>query len=309
MEYHHPLEQAVIDTLRYFSCFNHPLLATEIRLFAGMPCSEQDVQGCLNRLVHLGEVQVFNDYYGLADIRGSVVARLEARQKLDGFQHRIQRSARIISWFPFVTFVGLSGSLSKGIAPKGADIDFFIVTATNRLWIARTLLHIFKKCTFIFNRQHDFCMNYFVDETALQIEEQNRFTATELATLVPLFSHSECYERFYAHNTWSKAMLPNYDKASFFPRSEKATVRKGVEWVLNKLAPAGLNQWLMRMTDQKWQRKWRRSGYPQEDYNLAFKTRTNVSKNHFKNTQKKVLNQLEVYRNMPAAPAVSQVAC
>jgi hypothetical protein len=309
METHHPLEQAVIDTLRYFSCFSHPLLVTEIQVFAGIACTEQEVQGCLNRLVHLGEVQVFNDYYGLADIRTNVVARLEARSKLETFEGRIRRSARIISWFPFVSFVGLSGSLSKGIAPRGADIDFFIVTSTNRLWIARTLLHVFKKLTFVVNRQHDFCMNYFVDESALQIEEQNRFTATELATLVPLYSVADCYERFYAHNTWSRCYLPNYEKSPAFRSSEKNLIRRGAEWLLNGLAPEGLNRWLMRTTDQKWQRKWRSKGYPAADYDLAFKTRPNVSKNHFKNTQKKILNHLEANRPYTEVAAVSQVAC
>jgi hypothetical protein len=62
----------------------------------------------------------------------------------------------------------------------------FITTAKNRLWIARTLMHGLKKLTFLFNKQHYFCMNYYVDEVQqLQIREKNIYTAIEVATLMP----------------------------------------------------------------------------------------------------------------------------
>jgi hypothetical protein len=76
--------------------------------------------------------------------------------------------------------------LSKNFADERADIDYFVVTKANRLWIARTLMHLFKKLTFLVGKQHYFCMNYFVDEEALTIQEKNLFTAVEVATLIPV---------------------------------------------------------------------------------------------------------------------------
>src|SRR5690606_3777846 len=96
------------------------------------------------------------------------------------FSDIARKKAKLISQFPFVRGVMASGSLSKGYADEKSDIDFFIITIPNRLWIARTLLVLYKRI-FLLNSHKFFCVNYFVDEKHLGIEEKNLFTATELA--------------------------------------------------------------------------------------------------------------------------------
>jgi hypothetical protein len=49
----------------------------------------------------------------------------------------------------------------------------------------------------------------------------------------------------------------------------------------------------MELTDKKWRKKWARKNFPMEAYDLAFKTRLYVSKNHDKNYQEKILKQYE----------------
>ena len=84
--------------------------------------------------------------------------------------------------FPFVRGVFISGSLSKRCAAEKEDVDYFIVTSANRLWIARTIMHLYKKLTYLRGRQDRYCMNYFIDEEALEIKEKNIFTAVEMIT-------------------------------------------------------------------------------------------------------------------------------
>src|SRR5690606_36687941 len=98
---------------------------------------------------------------------------------------------------------------SKGIAQPHSDIDFFIITAEDRLWICRTLLHVFKKLSFLFGSQHAFCMNYFLDESHLILEEKNRFTATELMTLIPLYGHPTYQNLILRNQCWIQLHLPN----------------------------------------------------------------------------------------------------
>jgi hypothetical protein len=45
----------------------------------------------------------------------------------------------------------------------------------------------------------------------------------------------------------------------------------------------------MNLTNNKWRKKWARKNFPMEAYDLAFKTRLHVSKNHDKNYQEKIL--------------------
>ena len=58
---------------------------------------------------------------------------------------RAKWGASIIAAFPFVRAVGISGSLSKQYADENSDIDYFIITAANRLWIAKNLPAYFQK--------------------------------------------------------------------------------------------------------------------------------------------------------------------
>ena len=91
--------------------------------------------------------------------------------------------------------MGISGSLSKGYYDDDGDIDFFIITSPKRLWIARTFLILYKKI-FLLNSRKYFCVNYFISSNALEIEEKNIFTATELTTLLPMFGNGS-FHKFY----------------------------------------------------------------------------------------------------------------
>ncbi len=115
---------------------------------------------------------------------------------------------KLISRFPFVRAVLASGSLSKGYMDEKSDIDFFIITAPHRLWIARTLLVLYKRL-FLGGSHKHFCVNYFVDEDHLEIEEKNLFTATELATVLPLYG-AEQYKSLIKTNGWVRDFFPNY---------------------------------------------------------------------------------------------------
>ena len=78
--------------------------------------------------------------------------------------------------------------------------------------MARTIMHLFKKFTFLAGRQHWFCMNYYVDEDGLEIKEKNIYTAVELVTVMPmrgdtifkdLISANKWTQRFFQHKTIS----------------------------------------------------------------------------------------------------------
>lgn len=202
------------------------------------------------------------------------------------------RAGRFISMFPYVRFVGISGSLSKGYADEKSDFDFFIVAENKRLWICRTLLHLFKKITFLAGQQDKFCMNYFIDTHDLRIEEQNRYTAIELASLIPVSGY-DIYIKLEQANQWVNNFLPN-GYIGFCTGIDTIDDHNGylkmvLEAFLDKADPEKWNARLMKITDNKWRKKWSRRNYPMDDYDSAFKTTLHISKNHPANHQKKVL--------------------
>ncbi len=287
---HNMVDQAIIDVLNYFDIFRFPLHLDELHSFLRMRIGKNELESHLESLVREGRVFKLDDCFSLK----SDPQRVENKRK--GFikaQQEIakgRRIAKLLMSFPFVRMVAISGSLSKGYAGDESDIDFFIITDSSHLWTSRTLLHLLKKASFLVNAQHSLCMNYFIADEHLKIEEQNYFTAIELSTLIPV-SGGYYYQKLLQANTWIEEYLPNVD----LPKRNYSTTRFGVvKRFLEKLLSSGaLNTYFFNLTDRKWRRKWRRKGVSDKDYELAFKTKLYVSKNHPDNTQKVVLEEIE----------------
>jgi hypothetical protein len=289
----HEMESSILHVLNYYAAFRYPLKAEEIFRHSPRACSMSRLLSGLEELVHKGKVFGMQGYYASQpDIKSMLLRRKKgnelAKEKIRG----AGRAGQLIYRFPFVKFVGISGSLSKGYAEPDSDYDFFIVTEKNRLWICRTLLHVFKKLTFLVGQEHKFCMNYFIDLGKLELEDKNRYTAIELASLTPVKGYA-VYNDLMASNGWMNEMLPNEGTNVHIPvNTRESLVKKCAETLLNQFSAEHLNARLMKLTDRRWRKKWTRKSYPAEDYELAFKTTLQVSKNHPANHQKRILQHL-----------------
>lgn len=286
----------IVTTLRYFHLFKHPLKESEIHEFLGEYASCKTISLLLSEMVAEGRIFYVNGYYSLDNNPQLVDRRNEGAKRASVLMKKAHKAAAVISKFPFVKCVCISGSLSKGYANEKSDIDFFIITAENRLWISRTLLHLYKKFTFLWGSQHSYCMNYFIDESKLCIEEQNRFIATEMATMMPVYNLNVYTDLIVANQDWLLNTFPNktWQTGRPFNALQHNGFRLGLEPIINLLFPKSMNLFLMKLTDLVWRLKWKRKGYPMEDYDLAMKTRWYVSKNHPLNYQKKVLQKIKL---------------
>lgn len=277
--------------IQYFAVFDFPLTLDEIYYFYPGPLTRQELEKTLQGMVVAGAVQCSGTYYyGLRCGPQCLGERSESARRAFKALPRARRAGTFISWFPFVKFVGISGSLSKGHAKEDVDFDFFIITAHNALWICRTILHLFKKATFLFGAQHWFCMNYFIDQNHLELEEKNMFTQIELATLIPVNNHN-LFTFFLLKNR-----LPNIHKMELrVPQESFVLVYEKLFLTKKNLWLRPLNRFLMKVTDNKWRKKWRKRDFPEDEYDLCFKTTPYVSKNHPKNYQKRILESIEKY--------------
>jgi hypothetical protein len=290
------LSIAVDRTLQYYAFFRYPLLAREIWQSCNTACTVEEVRAYLQEQELLGKVFSKENYFTvLPDAAGLLERRRNGSEKAANDLKLAKRIARFLYQCPFVSFVGISGSLSKGYSDERSDYDFFIITQTDRLWLSRTLLHLFKKLTFLVGQQHKFCMNYFIDESALLLEEQNIYIATELCSLIPVCG-ADVYRQFMHTNAWSRNFLPNYRPQKLSDIQDRnGLVKRLMSAMFNRLKPASFNEWLMQFTDRRWRKKWARKAYPAADYDDAFKTRRNISKNHHLNYQKRILAVLRIH--------------
>lgn len=287
------LKNSVIKTLLYYDLFNYPLKVEEVYSFLGTnSITPQDVLTTLHTLV--GQRQVFQhgDFFSLQNDEANIIRRVKGNQCAERHADLAYKQARLISRFPFVRGVMASGSFSKGYMDEKSDLDFFIVTSPGRLWIARTLIVMFKRI-FYFNSHKYFCCNYFIDTNHLEIEEKNLFTATELATLVPLYG-ANVYENLIADNPWILGFFPNYKRRSTegLKDKEPGWIKTWLEKILKRGFGDKLDRYFMNTTLQRWKKIYE-DKYSSKDFDNAFKTRKYVSKNHPRHYQRNVIRRYE----------------
>ncbi len=286
------LEQAIIKALMYYNIFSYPLTENEIQQSIDRESIvRSDLKLSLASLVQQKYIYNHGGYYLLHDKLELVERRLKGNERAKKMMSTAHRMSRIMGHFPFVRAIFLSGSISKNYVEEDGDIDYFIITQPGRLWIARTILILFKKI-FLFNSHKYFCVNYFIDENHLTIEEQNIYTAKEVVTLVPM-SNRDLVNRFFGANEWTKQYFPN---AVLADTTTVKTYKRGVlqtvlETMFNHPLGDRLEQWCMNRTQKHWNKKF--PDYDEQEFEVALKTREDVSKHHPNNFQKRVLDALE----------------
>lgn len=288
------LDQSIIRTLMYYDIFNYPLKSREVFQFLGIgDVTKEEVTAALNALAGQQYLYRFGELYSLQPDEKNVHRRLNGNAEAEKWLPMANKMAAFISGFPFVRAVMASGSLSKDYMDENSDLDFFVVTAPNRLWISRTLLVLYKRI-FLNNSHKFFCANYFVDTQHMVIEEQNLFTATELATVIPL-QGAEYYEQLLKkNNPWLLRYFPNFvpRPAKEVPAARTGLLKKIMETTLNIFFGNALERFFMFLTLRRWKKLYQES-YDAADFRIAFKTKKYVSKNHPKNFQKKVMERYQ----------------
>jgi hypothetical protein len=287
-----PNEQGVLRVLLYFDVFNHPLTIEEIFSFLPSRGLSKDRLGFLLRSGPLNRVvKTRGRFYFFRSASDSCIEERMSKERFARRRIRIAALvARFIGLFPFVRAVMLSGELSKGIASRNSDIDFAVITRSQRLWICRTILILFKK-VFLFNSKKYFCLNHFISEDDLSVETRNIYSATEIATLKPLVNR-EYYDRYMGANLWVMDFFPNWDPSSA-SQPEGPSSLNGFDGTSERhiLAPIldRLDHWLMIRWRRLWQRRY--AHLAEEERRHMFRCDASISTAYGEDYQQKILTQ------------------
>jgi len=233
------------------------------------------------------------DFFSLQNKPSLVERRRKGNQRALKQLQIAKKAAKVLSWFPFVKSVAVSGSLSKMFADEKSDIDFFIITSGNRLWISRTFMHLFKKITYLAGKQNWFCMNYYVDDIWMEIPEKNIFTAMEIVTLIPM-QGLKYFRQFIEANDWTNLFFASHTISS----NVGMEIKKGfagtcIEKILTSGIADHLDEWLMRTTDKRWKKKTVTGKVNDHGLEVGMMVNRHFSKPDPKNFQAKIIQQYE----------------
>ena len=291
------LRSSILKTLAYFDLFNYPLSLEDIRRFLDVEADEVVIETEVRSLLRQARVYRTGPYYSLQDNPALADRRQKGEVHADELLLIAARNAKLLYQFPFVRGVCISGSLSKRCADERADIDYFIITRANRLWIARTLMHLFKKLSYMRGHQHRFCMNYYIDEEALEIKEKNIFTATELLTLMPMCGNG-ALDQFFEANSWTSLYLPHYRDRHWVDKGYHRTslLKRMLEALFNNRLGDRFEKKLQSITDRRWKKKTERGDLNMKGDCMALQCSSHYSRPDPENFQQKVLTRF--YRRL-----------
>ncbi|NVN89178.1 MAG: hypothetical protein HXX11_01130 [Desulfuromonadales bacterium] len=208
------IKEDIIKTLLYFSIFNHALTLDELYYFHQKTnVTRQRINYDLRGIVSEknGIIGELNGYYYIKPHMNHAVERFN-RGKISHDRWKVaKRVSTIIKHFPFVRGIFITGSLGKNSSDVNSDIDYLIICKEKRLWIARTFLRLFVRI--LYNGNKLMCINYFLAENNLSIEDRNMFTATELA-LIKVMYNTENLNQLIQSNPWIEEYFPNYQSSN-----------------------------------------------------------------------------------------------
>jgi hypothetical protein len=286
------LSKSILQTLLYFDIFSHPLTSNEILHCCHENKISQDrVEEELRMLTALNLLSNSNGYYFIGSNNGCVMRRMVGESASKKAMETAVWFSRLMSKFPFVQGIYISGTLSKGYMDKESDIDYFVITKPGRLWLSRSLLVLFKKI-FLLNSKKYFCVNYFIDSDSLAIPDRNIFTATELVFILPTYNY-ELYVRLMKSNDWTKKYYPHFpirENACIVPTGT-SRVKEFLEYLFNGKLGERLDVFFFGFTIRHWKKKF--PHFDAQTFDHRLRSKKNVSKHHPRGFQEKVLEALE----------------
>ncbi len=117
-----------------------------------------------------------------------------------------------ISWIPWLLMVWVWNSLSMNCTNKNSDIDLFIVTKKNTLWLNRIIITIIFSVLWVKktknNHAQKFCLSFFATEKWMNFWkwslENDIYLYFWILYLKPVLNNNNTYEKFLEKNfSWA----------------------------------------------------------------------------------------------------------
>ncbi len=218
-----PLEQSIFRTISYFDIAHFPLTKEELWrfLWSGLRPDKAPAEPGDTFLATLQAAPFLEGKYGYYFLRGQTAHVEERRRAVASIDQKLakaRRAARLISIIPFLRAVFVCNSVGREVAQLESDIDFFIVTETNRLWIVRffanLLLRLFGLRTYGKRQRDRICLSFFVDRAHLdlspwRVAPDDAHFAYWILQMVPVYDPGDIYRIFLENNRWLEDYLPN----------------------------------------------------------------------------------------------------
>lgn len=235
-------ELAIKKTLAYRSVFKYPLSKFQLKTFlvTDKEFKNKTIEDALEHLIHRGFVKEKHKKYFLPGM--TPVDWNEKKALTKKFINKNEKIFFRLGKIPWVKLIAITGSVAAYNTRNDSDIDVFIISTKNRLWLTRffitLILKIAKKFPKKDGEKGKICTNLFLDEKYLSWDENKRniFIAHDIVMMQPLVDKKNTYLRFLNANSWVQNYFAQFKINNVGPVSSKKYYSSSFMDFLEKLS-------------------------------------------------------------------------
>jgi hypothetical protein len=210
------LKSAIIKTMVFFDLFNQPLTLFEIYKYLSVKIDLAELSDILESMND--KVKIKNGFYFLSG-REEIVG--ERFKKYNYFKRKVKiakRFSQLISFLPFVKGVAVSNIISSHNLKDNGDIDLFIISSKNKIFLTRFFCVFFAKFLNIRpnkkTKKDKICLSFYISEDSLNLEkylynQDDFYFVYWIVGLEVLVNKNKIFDRFKMENKWVENYLPN----------------------------------------------------------------------------------------------------
>ncbi len=211
------MRKKIIEVLKYFAFFSYPPTLDEIYTFLPVKTSKKQLKSELEKLKPVEKNLLKTQRYTMVGYSNFFIKKLARERNSQKKINSLKTYLKLISLFPQIKLVGLSGTVAMMNAKGGDDIDLFIITSRGRLWTGRFVALLLAQILGIRRKRGErqakdkICPNLFFDEKNLKIvkNKQTFFVAHELLQMKTLINKEGIVLKLFDANRWVFDLFPN----------------------------------------------------------------------------------------------------
>ncbi|MBD3311141.1 MAG: hypothetical protein GF349_01425 [Candidatus Magasanikbacteria bacterium] len=220
---HKDLNRSILQTLAYFNIFNLPLTKEELYRWLffykhNFKTDYIDFLEFLDEYTEDASWQTKGGYYFLPGCEKDIAKRETGIRLIEKKMKIARRAVRKLRYIPFVKAVFVCNTVAALSASEDSDIDVFIITKKNRLYLARIMvtlaMSIFRLRRTKKRIKDKICLSFYVSEDSLnlasiKIDDPDIYLMYWLDQLIPVYDPNDFLMNIFQKNSWAKKFLPH----------------------------------------------------------------------------------------------------
>jgi len=214
------LEDAILKIVVFFDMFSYPLTAYELWRYLSVVAGFEETAVAVQVLTNRSYLESRQGFYFLPGQEFLINTRKQRYHYTNRKLKIARRAVRLFRLLPTVKFAALSNLIGRHNLRDGSDIDIFIITKENRIWVTRLfcagLMKLLRQRPTPAKKRDKICLSFYIDSNHLDLSmmadgDDDYYFHFWLAGLYPLYDAGAYHHQLMGANAWLKKYLPNGD--------------------------------------------------------------------------------------------------